>query len=135
MFSVCFCHSTRQSVVTLPCAMAKAHGKVWLFAVCHGKGTRQTRRERRMAVRPLYFAVCQIQHTKIWFCRLLVALNCLPCVAHSKIFTVCPIYDPRQTASLSAAVCYGFFAVCLWHTTDNLCPAVTLVPGWCCSWY
>jgi len=75
--------------------MAKAHGKVWLFAVCHGKGTQQTRRERRMAVRPLYFAMRQIQHTAVFavcprkgtrqtqLCRLLFAVSSLPCVAQS----------------------------------------------------
>ena len=63
-------------MVTLPKHTAK-------YAVCRvprRQGTRQTRRQQRVPVKPLYFAVCQIQ---------LTANMALPAAVCHVLFAVC----------------------------------------------
>ena len=108
------------NIHSLPCAWARAHGK----EVFH------------VALRlPTLFC-------RVWS------------IAHGKIIAVCPRFSSRQSCSLPAVVCRARFAVrytrqilcyfavckpafamCLWHTANDLRPVVSRMVSviWFCS--
>ena len=77
-----------------------------------GLGHTAKRSSTSLSVYQLYFAVCGVlAHGKVALCRPLYAVRGLSCVTHGKYF----------------AVCKPAFAVCLWHTANDLRPVVDYI--------
>jgi len=90
------------NIHSLPCAWARAHGKE-VFHVALRLPTLFCR------VWSIAHGKIDLAHGKVALCRPLYAVRGLPCVTHGKYF----------------AVCKPAFAVCLWHTANDLRPVVS----------
>ena len=92
------------NIPPLPCALVLAHGKQWVFAVCHAVTAHGN----------------TSSSTGFWALHIIFpwARKAL-----GKVFAVCPKCSTQQTSSLPAVVCRELFAVC--YTWQTLCRVQT----------